>query len=94
MPKMTLSEQHAFLREPGILMRIATVREDGSPLVTPIWFLFEDGCLWFTPRKESDWFACLKKQKKRCAKRPSGRSLTSAWLTPHRRTYRTKNQLV
>ena len=57
---MTDEEQSAFLEQPGILMRIATVREDGSPLVTPIWFIHEDGSIYFTPRAQSEWFACLK----------------------------------
>jgi nitroimidazol reductase NimA-like FMN-containing flavoprotein (pyridoxamine 5'-phosphate oxidase superfamily) len=43
-------------------MRVAVVREDGSPLVTPIWFLFEpaDEAIYFTPREKSEWFACLR----------------------------------
>ncbi|MDE0064367.1 MAG: hypothetical protein OXP09_04330 [Gammaproteobacteria bacterium] len=43
MPRLSEAETRRFLDEPGVLMRIAVVREDGSPLVTPIWFLFEDG---------------------------------------------------
>ncbi len=61
MPKMTAAEVDAFFSEPGVLMRIATVRDDGSPLVTPIWFIVEEGVLYFTPRKESEWFACLRR---------------------------------
>ena len=57
---MTQREQLTFLSEPGILMRIATVREDGSPLVTPIWFIHEDDAIWFTPREKSEWFICLR----------------------------------
>ena len=37
------------------------MRADGSPLVTPIWFLHEDGAIWFTPRAASEWFACLRR---------------------------------
>ncbi len=59
MPRMTDDEQKEFLQQPGILMRIATVREDGSPLVTPIWFIYEDDCIWFTPRQQSEWFSEL-----------------------------------
>jgi PPOX class probable F420-dependent enzyme len=58
---MTKQEQTEFLSEPGILMRIATVREDGSPLVTPIWFIHEDDAIWFTPREQSEWFRCLRR---------------------------------
>jgi len=61
MPKLTADEQAAFLAEPGVLMRIAVVRADGSPLVTPIWFLFEAGSIYFTPREKSEWFTCLRR---------------------------------
>ena len=61
MPKLTDSEMQEFLDTPGVLMRVAVVREDGSPLVTPIWFLHEDGFIYFTPRKRSEWFACLRR---------------------------------
>ncbi|HVS63538.1 MAG TPA: pyridoxamine 5'-phosphate oxidase family protein, partial [Thermoanaerobaculia bacterium] len=27
----------------------------------PIWFLFEEGAIWFTPRKRSSWFANLQR---------------------------------
>lgn len=61
MPKLTEDEVQAFLMQPGILMRIGVVREDGSPLVTPIWFLFEEDAVYFTPRKRSAWFDCLRR---------------------------------
>lgn len=61
MPKMSLTEQSAFLDERGILMRIAVVRDDGSPLVTPIWFLHLEAAIWFTPRQKSEWFSCLRR---------------------------------
>ena len=41
-------------------MRVAVVRADGSPLVTPIWFVHEDDSIYFTPRERSEWFACLR----------------------------------
>ena len=61
MPKLTDAERDAFLNEPGVLMRIAVVREDGRPLVTPIWFLYEDEAIYFTPREKSEWFSCLRR---------------------------------
>ena len=61
MPKLTTLEQQAFLQEPGVLMRIAVTRADGSPLVTPIWFIYEDEAIYFTPREKSEWFACLRR---------------------------------
>ena len=66
MPKLTDTERDAFLTEPGVLMRIAVTRSDGSPLVTPIWFIYEDGAIYFTPREKSEWFACLRRDN-RCA---------------------------
>ena len=61
MPQLTDEERREFLDAPGVLMRISVVRDDGSPLVTPIWFLHEDGAIWFTPRAQSEWFPCLKR---------------------------------
>ena len=65
MPVLNRAERDAFLSEPGVLMRVAVVRDDGAPLVTPIWFLFEaddDGeFIYFTPREKSEWFACLRR---------------------------------
>ena len=60
MPALTKKEQTDFLEEDGILMRIGVVREDGSPLVTPIWFIYEENFILFTPRAKSEWFTCLK----------------------------------
>ena len=60
MPKLTAAEQKEFLDTPGILMRIACVRADGSPLVTPIWFIHQEDAIYLTPRAQSEWFACLR----------------------------------
>ena len=60
MPRLNDVELEEFLAEPGILMRVAVVRSDGSPLVTPIWFLYEDAAVYFTPREKSEWFGCLR----------------------------------
>ncbi|MEM8766272.1 MAG: pyridoxamine 5'-phosphate oxidase family protein [Pseudomonadota bacterium] len=63
MPVLSRAERDAFLAEPGVLMRVAVVRDDGSPLVTPIWFLHdaEEDAIYFTPREKSEWFACLRR---------------------------------
>ncbi len=61
MPSLTIEERDAFLAERGVLMRVAVVREDGSPLVTPIWFIHKDGAIYFTPREKSEWFGCLRR---------------------------------
>ena len=66
MPTLNTQERSDFLSEPGVLMRIAVTRADGSPLVTPIWFIYEDDAIYFTPREKSEWFACLRRDP-RCA---------------------------
>ena len=63
---MTLVERNKFLDEPGILLRIGVTRDDGSPLVTPIWFLYEAGSVYFTPRAQSDWFQSLRRDPRIC----------------------------
>jgi len=60
-PVLSSAERAEFLAERGIVMRVAAVRQDGSPLVTPIWFLHEDAAIYFTPRARSEWFACLRR---------------------------------
>lgn len=62
MPQLSRAERDAFLGEPGVLMRIATVNDRGGPHVTPIWFLCEDGKIFFTPRKESAWLGHLRRR--------------------------------
>jgi PPOX class probable F420-dependent enzyme len=66
MPLMTSPEQAEFLDSPGVLARIGTVRADGRPLVTPIWFLHQDGAIWFTPREKSEWLANLRRDPRVC----------------------------
>jgi PPOX class probable F420-dependent enzyme len=59
MPVLSEAERDAFLREPGLLMRLATVQPDGAPYATAIWYAYEEGALWFTPRKHSVWLQHL-----------------------------------
>lgn len=61
MPNLTNSERDAFLTEPGVLLHIGCVRADGRPLVTPIWYIYQDGSILFTPREQSAWYTCLKR---------------------------------
>jgi len=61
MPKLSDAERDEFLVTPGVLMRVSVVLADGSPWVTPIWFLYEQGALYFTPREKSLWFGCLRR---------------------------------
>ena len=60
MPKLDQAELEAFLAEPGVLMRIATVDAGGAPHVTPIWFIHRSGAIYFTPRAQSAWFQNLR----------------------------------
>ncbi len=60
MPRLKPTERDQFLAEPGIMMTIATVDSDGAPLVTPIWFVHEEGRIWFTPRQHSEWLKHLR----------------------------------
>ena len=57
MPKLSVAERDAFLRERGHLARIATLQADGSPSVVPVWFVYEDGKIIITPRKHSAFWA-------------------------------------
>ncbi len=61
MPALTPSECDAFLRERGIILKLGTVGSDGMPLVVPIWFSYEEGRIWFTPRQRSEWLAHLRR---------------------------------
>lgn len=60
MPPLSVPERDEFLQQPGILCRIATIRPDGAPHVTPAWFICEDNAIYITPRAESSWLAHLR----------------------------------
>lgn len=62
MPKLDDEERDAFLAEPGWMMHIATVDATGAPLDVPIWFLYEDGRIWFTPRQHSEWLTHIRRE--------------------------------
>lgn len=66
MPALTSDELAAFLCEPGHLVRIGVVDEDGSPLVVPAWFLLRDDAILFTPRERSAWYARLRADPRVC----------------------------
>src|SRR5262245_38442373 len=48
-PTMSKEEMEAFLAKP-LIARLALVRANGSPQVTPMWFLYEDGILYMSTR--------------------------------------------
>ena len=60
MPVLTNDEIDRFLSEREILLRIGVNGLDGFPLVTPIWFIYDDQAVYFTPRGKSAWFECLR----------------------------------
>jgi PPOX class probable F420-dependent enzyme len=53
MPQLTPAEIDAFFDEPGHLLRLATVDEDGFPRLVPIWFIRQGDEILFTPRGHS-----------------------------------------
>ncbi len=61
MPSLTPDEMAAFLVEPGHLVRIATIRPDGSPLVLPTWFILRDHRVLITPRARSGFFGDIER---------------------------------
>ena len=61
MPKLTPDEVASFLQERGHLARIATLKEDGSPSVVPVWFICEEGKIIITPRKYSAFYAHIQR---------------------------------
>ena len=62
MPKLTNDEVQSFLQERGHLARIATIKEDGSPSVVPVWFICEEGKIIITPRKYSAFYAHIQRE--------------------------------
>jgi len=48
---LTKSELAAFLDMPR-MAHLATTSRDGRPRVSPIWYVYEDGCFYFTTRLE------------------------------------------
>lgn len=61
MPPLLPAERQAFLDQPGILCRIATLRPDGAPTVTPAWFIHDGGQILITPRAQSSWLANIRR---------------------------------
>jgi hypothetical protein len=62
MPKLTDDEREGILTQDGVLMHVATVDESGAPLVTTIWFICEDGKIYFTPRRMSEWLVHIRNE--------------------------------
>lgn len=66
MPSLSPAETSAFLLEPGHLVRIGTIRPDGSPLVVPTWFIVRDGRVLITPRIRSGFFHDIERDPRVC----------------------------
>jgi nitroimidazol reductase NimA-like FMN-containing flavoprotein (pyridoxamine 5'-phosphate oxidase superfamily) len=66
MPRLTPTEVDRFLDEPGHLVRVATIRPDGSPLVVPTWFLVADERVLITPRVRSGFLADIERDPRVC----------------------------
>lgn len=64
---MTDRELNDFLAEPQHLLRLGTNGTDGIPRVVPIWYIHEEGKIWFTPRARSAWFDDLREDPRVCA---------------------------
>jgi nitroimidazol reductase NimA-like FMN-containing flavoprotein (pyridoxamine 5'-phosphate oxidase superfamily) len=64
MPKMTDDEVRSFLDEPGHLVRIGTIDDDGWPRVVPTWFIRQDHDVVFTPRSPAAFLANLRRDRR------------------------------
>jgi nitroimidazol reductase NimA-like FMN-containing flavoprotein (pyridoxamine 5'-phosphate oxidase superfamily) len=64
MPKMSDDEVRGFLDEPGHLVRIATVDEDGWPRVVPTWFIRQGDDVVFTPRSPATFLSNLRRDQR------------------------------
>jgi nitroimidazol reductase NimA-like FMN-containing flavoprotein (pyridoxamine 5'-phosphate oxidase superfamily) len=62
MPGLSPDDVRAFLSEPGHLVRIATVDQDGAPSVVPAWFVFQKDRIYVTPRERSAWWAHIQNE--------------------------------
>jgi PPOX class probable F420-dependent enzyme len=61
MPRLDAAEMERFLDEPGHLLRIGTIDEDGYPSVLPIWFIRQDDDIVFTPRGPAVFLADIRR---------------------------------
>jgi nitroimidazol reductase NimA-like FMN-containing flavoprotein (pyridoxamine 5'-phosphate oxidase superfamily) len=66
MPALGKEEIESFLSEPGHMLRLATLDADGMPRNVPIWYVYDEGMIKFTPRANSVFLANLLRDP-RCA---------------------------
>ncbi len=65
MPKMSDGEIRTLLRR-SPLVRIATTRRDGAPLVVPVAYLFQDQEILLTARGKVSWLANIRRDPRVC----------------------------
>jgi len=53
-----------FLDRERVLMRLGMVDDDGYPMVHPVWFVYEDNCLWAAVERTSRKAKILRKNPK------------------------------
>jgi len=64
--EMTVDERRAFLSEGTRTAKLAVVRRDGSPLVTPVWFALDGDDLVFTTDSSSGKGRALRRDRRAC----------------------------
>lgn len=77
MPAMTKTQLHDFLMRPNIA-KIATIGDDGSPYLVPVWYHWDGHFLYMAGRKRSEWVGHI-------AKRPRVAVLVDETVPPLRR---------
>jgi nitroimidazol reductase NimA-like FMN-containing flavoprotein (pyridoxamine 5'-phosphate oxidase superfamily) len=65
---MTAEERDAFLGSPDStwLLRLAVLKEDGWPFLTPMWYQWREGSFWVVGRKRSAWVQDLIREPRCC----------------------------
>jgi PPOX class probable F420-dependent enzyme len=59
--RLTQQELDAFLRQP-YLARLATVQEDGSPYIVPVWHVYDGEALYIVAREKSQYVAHIQRE--------------------------------
>lgn len=65
---LSAREIDEFLRSPDStwLLKLAVLKEDGWPMIVPMWYQWDGNAFWVVGRKRSEWVADLKRDP-RCA---------------------------
>ncbi|MET0146454.1 MAG: pyridoxamine 5'-phosphate oxidase family protein [Ilumatobacteraceae bacterium] len=65
MPKLTPEEMESLLTKFG-MVRIATIDEDGAPLVVPLGFVYHEGQIMMTARERVSWLENIRRDPRVC----------------------------